>query len=82
MRKYKTESRKELESVVCNCCGRRLQVTNGMVREGVCHMEISWGYFSEMDGEDNSFDLCEDCYRQWIAGFRIPVERAERKELL
>ena len=82
MRKYKTESRKELETVVCNCCGRQLQVVNGVVQEGVCHVEISWGYFSGMDGEDHSFDLCEDCYRQWIAGFRIPVERAERKELL
>ncbi|MGI6007942.1 MAG: hypothetical protein ACOX8E_10700 [Ruminococcus sp.] len=82
MRKYKSKSREELEAVVCNNCGRELQAVKGLIREGVCHIDISWGYFSEMDGEDHSFDLCEECYKKWTAAFRIPVEIRERKELL
>ncbi|MGI6010814.1 MAG: hypothetical protein ACOX8H_04850 [Ruminococcus sp.] len=82
MRRYRSESREELEMAACNCCGRELRLSKGMVTEGVCHIGISWGYFSEMDGEDHSFDLCEECYKKWIAAFKIPVERKERKELL
>ena len=53
-----------------------------MEAEGVCHVEVPWGYFSEMDGEVHSFDLCEECYRKLIKEFAIPVTVRERKELL
>ena len=34
------------------------------------------------DGESEKFDLCEACYEKLTAGFQVPVERRERKELL
>ena len=82
MRKYRSQNREELEMAACNCCGRELRTRNGRIEEGVCHIDITWGYFSGMDGEDHSFDLCEECYKKWTAAFQIPVERKERKELL
>ena len=73
---------RELESVHCNWCGKRLMVKDGIMREGGARFEIAWDYFSEKDGERHSFDLCEECYDELVNQFRIPVEVEEQTELL
>lgn len=80
MRKYKSSG--ELESVYCNWCGKRLMVRDGILREGGMRFELFWDYFSEKDGENHSFDLCEECYDELVNQFRLPVEVEERTELL
>ncbi len=64
MRKYKNGG--QLETVVCNCCGKKIIVSEGVAREGVIH----------------HFDLCEDCYDAMIQEFKIPVEVEEQLEYL
>ena len=48
MRKYKSNG--ELETVICNCCGKKLVVKDGIMREGALNVEHAWDYFSEKDG--------------------------------
>ena len=79
MRKYKGTS---LTAVICKCCGRNLVVANGIVREGVAHICAEWDYFSEKDGENHNFDICEECYDRLLAGFRYPAMISQRTELL
>ena len=79
MRKYK-EGTKELELVVCNCCGRRLRIASGILLEGVCPVEVDWGYHSGKDLEHHSFDLCEACYDKLTSGFVLAPEKTERTE--
>ncbi len=79
MRKYKGNY---LTAVICNCCGRNLVVANGIVREGVAHIYAEWDYFSEKDGENHNFDICEECYDRLLAGFRYPAMISQRTELL
>lgn len=80
MRKYGKNG--QLETVCCNKCGKKMVVIDGILREGAAGFRQVWDYFSEKDGETDSFDLCEDCYDQMIAEFVIPVSREEQKELL
>ncbi len=80
MREY-IEDRK-LTKVVCNACGKNLLVENGILKEECIHVDHDFGFFGSKDGESDSFDLCEACYEKMIAGFFVPVERRERKELL
>ena len=80
MRVYEEE--KKLAAVVCNACGKKLLVENGILKEECLHVEHDFGFFGEKDGESDSFDLCEACYEKLTAGFSVPVERRERKELL
>lgn len=80
MRRYQKKT-KELEQVVCNCCGRTLKVEHGILKEGACRLETVFGYFSGKDMEKHSFDLCEACYDRMIAGFAVPVEIEEETEL-
>ena len=80
MRRYKGGN--QLESVVCNCCGKKLVVKDGIIREGVLTINHAWDFFSEKDGEMHHMDLCEECYDEIISGFRIPVDVEEQTELL
>lgn len=81
MRKFKKEQ-ENLCAVICNGCGRELRVEDGVLKEGCFEGKQTFGYFSSMDGEQHSFDLCEDCYRKMIRQFAIPVEKKESTELL
>lgn len=80
MRNYKNES--ELEAVVCNKCKKNLKIENGILKEGCFHVDFSFGYFSQKDGQKHSFDLCEACYDEWIAAFELPVTIQDERELL
>ncbi len=80
MRKYKENG--QLETLCCNMCGKKMAVKDGILREGAASFDLSWGYFSEKDGEVHHFDLCEECYDRLIAEFPIPVDREERLEYL
>ncbi len=80
MRKYGESG--ILLSVVCNRCGKKLAVKDGILREGAAHFDVAWDYFSEKDGEVHHFDLCEECYDGMTREFLIEVDREERTELL
>ena len=82
MRRYKDEKESTLTQVVCNQCKKELKLEEGYLKEGCFHADYLFGYFSHRDGIRHSFDLCEDCYEKWIAGFQIPVEESEENELL
>ncbi len=80
MKKYNQNG--QLETVICNSCGKRLAVYGGILREGAIGIDHAWDYFSEKDGQIHHFDLCEECYDELIAGFRLPVTVEEAAELL
>ena len=80
MRKYGESG--ILLSVVCNRCGKKLAVKEGILREGAAHFDVAWDYFSEKDGEVHHFDLCEECYDGVTREFLIEADKEERTELL
>lgn len=82
MRKYENETQGQLVQVICNGCGKKLQLENDYLKEGYFTADVVFGYFSRKDGERHRFDLCEDCYDRMAAGFVIPVEAEEQSELL
>lgn len=82
MRIYMDDHKKELVSVICNRCKKELKVEKGIVMEGCFCGNTRFGYFSNKDGMEHFFDLCEECYDKMTAGFAIPVETEEVKEML
>ena len=82
MRVYEIQEEKKLSVLRCNRCGRILLIKNGILQEGVFQAVCTWGYFSKKDGEIHSFDLCEECYDEFVGGFAVPPEKEEESELL
>jgi hypothetical protein len=80
MRRYKCNG--ELETVICNVCGKKLVVKDGILREGALRIDHAWDYFSEKDGQIHHLDICEECYDQLSATFRIPVDVEETTEFI
>lgn len=73
---------KTIKEICCNQCGRKMKVENGIVKEGSFSIDYPWGYFSQKDGMQHAFDLCEACYDAMVEGFLYPVEETETTELL
>ncbi len=80
MRKYKGNG--ELETVICNGCGKKLAVKQGILLEGALEVCHTWDYFSEKDGETHRFDLCEECYDRLVNELRIRPEVEEQVEFI
>lgn len=80
MRKYKSNG--ELETVICNCCGKKLIVEGGILREGAIAVDHAWDFFSEKDGEVHHWDLCEACYDHLLDTFRIGADVEEQVEFV
>lgn len=64
-------SEKKLVDVICNMCGEKVEKSDNGVIHDYIHAEKEWGYFSDMDGENHSFDLCQNCYKKVIGQFKI-----------
>ncbi len=71
-----------LQQVICNRCEKNLFVENGFLKDASYEGKQSFGYFSERDGMTHRFDLCEECYNEWICMFRIPVSETEDTEMI
>ncbi len=82
MRIYLDAKETELVSVICNCCKKELPVENGICKAESIRIRHTFGYFSKKDGQTESFDLCEDCYKRIVEKFKIPVETHDETELL
>lgn len=82
MRKMQKNIQGELQELICNKCGKKMKLHNGFPAEGVCPVTVRWEYFSEKDGEIHHFDLCEECYDNFVKGFAVPVEVTQNTELI
>lgn len=81
--KYDEATQKKiLKEVYCNNCGKKIKVENEIIKEGVMSIDYKWEYFSEKDGEEHSFDLCEHCYDVIVEKFKHPVLKNDYTELL
>ena len=49
MKKYNKNG--QLETLICNGCGKKLAVSQGIIREGAISIDHVWDYFSEKDGQ-------------------------------
>ena len=81
MKKYDSENNSRWE-VTCNKCGKIIYVNQDIPQEDTFHAEKTWGYFSQKDGIRQTWDLCEDCYENFVRGFVIPPEELELTEIL
>lgn len=68
--------------IYCNKCGKKIEVKNDVLKEGVLSIDKRWGYFSDRDGIQHSFDICEECYNKIIGRFKYPVTETEYSELI
>ena len=72
----------QLEAVICNCCGKKLVVKNGVLREGAISVHHAWDFFSEKDGEVHHWDMCEECYDNLLNQFRLEPDVEEQVEFV
>lgn len=73
---------KKENDVYCNMCGKKGKRNQDIPLEDFLYVKKTWGYFSDNDGMTHEFHLCEQCYKELIQKFQIPVTQTEEKEML
>ena len=73
----KKNNGKDKFEIYCQKCGKKMQMTNGIITEGMIRLEGKWGYFSNKDLQMHKMDLCEECYDSIVSQFKYPVEITE-----
>ena len=67
-------TKKLLKQVKCNLCGQQLKKDDFGYIEDHLSVNKTWGYGQPVDGETHAFDLCYDCYTDFISRFKIPTK--------
>ena len=68
--------------IVCNSCGKAVEIKDGLLKEEFCEIIKEWGYFSKKDMEVHKFNLCEECYDKIVEGFEVPIVIEDKSEAL
>lgn len=70
------------KDICCNVCGKQIFMEQGILKEDVFEAAKEWGYFSKYDLEVHKFNICEECYDNFIKNFKIPIKVIRKKEVL
>lgn len=73
MQEFRGAVQHGISKVYCNKCGREI-ITSGEDQEDYLEVAKRWGYFSNKDLVGQAFNLCESCYDQFVANFKVPVQ--------
>ncbi len=63
----------EIYEVYCNMCGKAIEKDQFGKFYEYLSVDKNWGYFSKLDGQKHSFDLCDKCYIDIVSKFKIRV---------
>ncbi len=76
MKKYKKVLKEVAvcSKVICNRCGKEITPDVCGDEGRLLSVEKVWGYGSAKDGVKQTFELCEECYDEIVARFKIPPE--------
>jgi hypothetical protein len=72
----------ELEDLICNRCGGSMRTSDhqihktGLTLFGGVELRVAWGYGSRKDLEQHRSHICEKCYDEYVATWKIPPEIA------
>lgn len=69
-------------NVYCNKCGKEIKQNNGILQEDILKISKQWGYFSDKDGREDSFCICEDCYDEIVKDFTVGIKTKEKTEFV
>ncbi len=62
-------------NIYCNKCSKEIPKKDKTHFSDFLEINKQWGYFSDSDGETHSFDICQDCYNEFISSFKIPIDK-------
>ena len=65
------------EKIICDACGREIEKINDGIFADYYKIEKTWGYFSEKDGRQDSFDICEKCYDKMLKAIGLQNKISE-----
>lgn len=60
MKTYKQVVKKEIDDVICDCCGQSANTMD--MGPSWAELNATWGYGCKDDGMNYDIDICENCF--------------------
>ena len=57
----KTIQTAEITAIICDCCGKRIEIINSQPAEDILFINKSWSD-GELKDTNHQFELCQKCY--------------------
>lgn len=75
----KIQTVEKIDDIKCNKCGKSLKHHwKSMTNENMYYDHLTtkklWGYMSDHDGEYVDYQICQDCFFEYISSFVIPAK--------
>ena len=67
----------EIDEVICNYCGNKIDTDSLGYRKDYIHIEKRWGYNSEKDGDFTEIDICEKCFDKILNDCKVMPKTIE-----
>lgn len=67
-----TVTKSEVISITCDKCGKTEEGENIEYASSIETWKHNFGYGSKFDTDMVSFELCDDCYEEFIKSFKYP----------
>lgn len=79
MKKYteeqETVTKKILSTIICDCCGKKVEVLGEYDVGEVNSFNIEFGYGSRYDLSKWHIDACDDCIEKWVDSFKHKIDK-------
>ena len=59
------------DRVICNICGHEIPKDRFGYFQDYVHIDKTWGYNSDKDGENVCIDICQDCFDKIISSCKL-----------
>ncbi len=69
--------RKRLKYVICNKCGRNIDIGK---YEDFLNINKNWGYNSNFDNETHEIDICTQCYNEFLGDLKIEPKKMKKRK--
>lgn len=66
-------SKLQVKSIICNCCGKKIELVHEYNITDINNIIIEFGYGSRFDLSAWEIDICDDCIEKWIQSFKHPI---------
>ena len=68
----KTIQTTEIATIICDCCGKRIEIINSQPAEDILFINKSWND-GELKDTNHQFELCQKCYLAMVDNLDVKI---------
>jgi len=77
----KTIQTTEITAIICDCCGKRIEIRDNKLTDDVLFINKTWDY-GELKDKNHQLELCQSCYLKIADHFCLHIREGAVKTVI